>query len=40
MKEKLDFHQLELKQLGSQKTEVIKNAANFFQQKIKQICNE
>ena len=40
MREKLLFHQNELKQLDVQKQELVKNAQNFFAQKIKQICNE
>lgn len=40
MREKLVFHQNELKQLVLQKQEVIKNTQNFFAQKARQICND
>lgn len=40
MREKLLFHQNELKQLDIQKQELVKNAQNFFAQKVKQMCND
>lgn len=40
MREKLVFHQNELKQLDLQKLELVKNVQNFFAQRAKQMCND
>ena len=40
MREKLVFHQNELKELDIQKFELIKNTQNFFAQRVKQMCHE